>query len=215
MFKIRNYYLKEKPISEKVHQFLLLHHFKIENNNYFKSYNELLFSNDKNKYSVFGYFDSDFRIRREENANLSYVFLLEYPDIKSYIYFEQRENPLTAEHNTDVGLTIFESTMPSGDRAFSGFTKYGGSYNGSYLDGFNNDTYKNDWYYAIGQRVKWKEDQIPAHVFNETPKLVEVNLWVEIHDLSILDKFKNFYSCRGNNQYSLNYLFCLCVIMIK
>ena len=196
MFKIRNYYLKEKPISEKVHQFLLLHPFKIENNNYFKSYNELLFSNDKNKYSVFGYFDSDFRIRREENANLSYVFLLEYPDIESYIYFEQKENPLTAEHNTDVGLTIINSTMPSGDRAFSGFTKYGGSYNSTYLDGFNNDNYPDFWFYAIGQRYSWTNGLIPAHTENKTPKIYEVNLWAEIHDLSILDKFKNFFSYR-------------------
>ena len=59
MWKVRNVFLKEKVIGNKNHQFVLVHHFHIDNNNYFKSYNEFLYSNEKDKYSAFGFFDED------------------------------------------------------------------------------------------------------------------------------------------------------------
>ena len=218
MRKIRNIYLKDKIILNENHQFILLHHFRVVNSNYFKRYEELLYSNEKNKYSIFGFFDDSFRIQTNTNNEYKFIFLLEYPEA-GYIYFEQDENPLTAAHDSEIGMKTIESTLPVIDsslyRPFSGLTKYEGKYNSTFLDGFNSEADEhNGWYYPIGQRISWY-DQIPCYIHNSNAEIMEVNLWIEFNDYLILDKFKNLYSCKSRQILTINlYTFIITMFLI-
>ena len=213
MKRLCNIYIKDQFILGEDHKFVLLHHFKIVNNNYFKTYNEFLYSIDKNKYSVFGYFDDDFRIKRTKNSEEKFVFLLEYPDI-GYIYFEQKENPLTTSDDSVVDMNILNSTLPEGNQSFSGLTQYDGKYNSTFLDGLNKETNPDDWFYAIGQKIPWKDDQIPVFTSSNEPKITEVYLWIEYQYSSIFDKFKDLFYCKTYNQYDLNFRSLILIMII-
>ena len=191
MKKIRNFYIKEKIIDDELHQFLLLFHFKIQDKNYFNTYNEFLYSNTKNKYSLFGFFDDSFKIVD------NFVFLMEYPETSCYLYFQQNINPLQAVPNSNVGFLLKKSTCEATPGTiFSGLTKHDDFY--SYLDGINDKENPNYWYYSLGQKSEWLNlDQIPAYALLTTPIIKEVNLFIEINSLSIIEKFQTFYSCKG------------------
>ena len=209
MKKIRNVYFQEKYIENGLHKFLLLFHFKIENKNYFTTYNEFLYTNSKNKYSILGYLDDSFKI----DLN-SFHFLIEYPETSCYISFTQNVNPLNAPHNSQVGYdnSITNCTLKV---PFSGLTKFNGS--NTYLDGYNQAEYDSIWHYPIGQRTVWVSGhhQIPAYLDVYEPKITEVNFWIKINSLAIIDKIKSFYSCKQSSSFHVFHLYYLIITIIK
>ena len=121
---------------------------------------------------------------------------MEYPDTSCYLYFQQNINPLQAEPNSNVGNILKQSTCSPKTVTFSGLTKYDGTC--SYLDGFNDIEHQEWWHYPLGQKCEWLNlDQIPGYSLETSIKLNEVNLFIEINSLSILEKFQSFYSCKG------------------
>ena len=209
MKKVRNILLEEKIIEDELHHFLLLFHSKFENENYFTSYDEFLYTNTKNKYSLFGFLDDSFK-----NENDSFVFLMEYPDTSCYFYFQQNINPLQAEPNSEVGFTQISTTCSSITITFSGLTKFNDTC--SYLDGFipSDENEPDYWHYALGQRCTWGllgENQIPAYTTSEN--ITEVNLFIEINSVSVLAKFQTFYSC-GEKVSHINPSMCYVLIAL-
>ena len=140
--------------------------------------------------------------------------MIEYPDAQCFVYFSQVENPLITPHNSDVTMDLYNHTCKNATAKFSGLTKYEGQYDTCFLDGYNFAEKPNNYYYAIGQRTGWN-GQIAGFTMEASPKLMEVNLWVEINDFSILDKFKSYYSCKVSQRTAIQYLFMLCAISLK
>ena len=190
-------YLKEKIIDGQFYQFLLLHHFKIVNNNYFKTEREFLYANQENKYSMFGYFDETLMIDKK------FVFLLEYPDGKCFYLFEQTQNPLKINDNEDSGYNDLKHDC-EGINSFQGLAKSNNE-NTTFLDGSiaASDNLK-FWHFPIGQKVGWmNQSRIPAYDTIDGIQLKEVNLWIQINNFSLLSRFKYRFSCVKNNRFSL------------
>ena len=81
---------------------------------------------------------------------------------------------------------------------FKGLTK---SQGGAYLDGTNEEEYPAYWYYGIGQIKGWSVHQIPGFLREQTPKIMEVNFWVKLNNLSLLKRFIKQPTCRGKIYY--------------
>ena len=180
----------EKTIKGENHTFLLLFHHKLEEFNFFKDYNDFLFSNSKNKFSIFGYFDDCFKIGDR------FYFLFEYPEQNCHLFFSQKVNPLKAEHNSEVNVEEHDATCPN-PYPFTGLTKYK-EFKHCYLDGSAQDKSPDFWLYSVDQRTNWTGDsyQLPGFTSSYEPKLMEVNLWVEIKDLTMLNRLFRKYTCK-------------------
>ena len=188
-----------KIIHGESHLFLLLLHHKLEQNNFFNSYNEFLSTNSNNKYSFLSHFDDSFKIQNK------FMLLLEYPETSCHVFFEQNQNPLNAAPNSDVGVIVYNNSCPY-NVEFTGLTKY--SEQTTYLDGTNKPGLSHWWYYAIGQRDLWNNElQIPAYVEEKTPKIMELNLWVKI-----IDKLTYFHAELGVKMLFKNLLVHLIIL---
>ena len=192
MVSLSKIHVEDKTVNGETHQFLLLVHHKLtpEQNNYFQTYEEFLFSIDVNKYSVMGYFDDSFKI---EN---NFTFLIEYPEYQCFVFFQQEKNPIHTSNNGDVGYFFVNNTCEE-DVEFKGLTTSQGN---SFLDGVNDKEHPNYWHYAIGQTRDWHRDahnQIPGFKLGYTPKIMEVNFWVKLKNLSLLERFIKTITCRG------------------
>ena len=201
MVSLSQVHVQDKTVNGETHQFLLLFHHKLitEPLNYFKSYQEFLFSMDVNKYSVMRYFDDSFKI---EN---NFTFMIEYPEHKCFVFFQQEKNPMITESNADVGYLFVNNTCDE-NIEFKGLTKSNGN---AYLDGANDVEHQHYWSYAIGQTGNTAGyNQIPGFRKEVTQKIMEVNFWVKLKNLSLLERFITTITCRGK-MYFRTHLSCL------
>ena len=190
MIAKRKIYIKLLTHKGVSYKFLLLHHFKIMNSNYFRSddnNSEALYGNTPNKYSILGFLDDSFKIHD------NFVFLLEYPDGNCSYFFEQTKNPLTAEPDEDVEMKN-KGLECVGFMPFSGFTQSRIS-SATVLDGWKaTQGTEAIWHFPIGQKVSWDgADRIPAYDSILGVLLTEVNLWIQINDMPLLLRFG--YNC--------------------
>ena len=194
MVKNRVLYLKKESIDGTEHKFLLIHHFKIDQQNpkYFTTKNEFLYGDTANKYSVFGFIDDSFKIN--VMGTNKFFFLLEYPQQSCHFYFSQNTNPIEAIDDSDVYMDMKNKTCKS-DVEFNGLTQHDSD--ATYLDGVKTRSGA-VWYYAIGQRVPWgTKDQIPAFLSSVDAEIItELSLYIQIENQSLLSKFQSFYSCK-------------------
>ena len=190
MVSLSKVHVQDKIVNGEIHQFLLLFHHKLitEPLNYFTSYQEFLFSMDENKYSVMEYFDDSFKIENE------FTFMIEYPEHNCFVFFQQEKNPLNTENNADVGHLFVNNTCDE-NVEFKGLTKSQGN---AYLDGANEEEHPHYWHYGIGQKGDWSgHDQMAGFKGDLTPKIMEVNFWVKLKNLSLLERFIKKITCRG------------------
>ena len=176
-------FTKTEVINDAEKHFLLLHHLKIVNQNYFRNEEEFMFIISKNKYSIFQYLDQSFLIDNK------YFFLMEYPEVPCRYYFDQNTNPLDAPSDADVSVNIRNQTC-IGDVTFSGLTR-AISGQPSILDGALTIIGDILWFFPIGQMGSWGSNQIPAFTRNTNPKIIEVNLWIQIKNPSIIARLSS------------------------
>ena len=192
MVKNLNIYIKNVNIDEEGEtSFFLVHHFKIDQNNprYFNNDRECLFSNEKNKYSLLGYINEQFRV------NDSFIFILEYPETPCYYYFAQGVNPITSTPDSNVNLAYNVSNCSS-NLPFVGLNR---NLNDAYLDGIITDYDRiYYWYFAIGQRGSWdNQHQIGAYHSSHNPYLTEVNLWMQFDNSSVLSLLHDHFTLQA------------------
>ena len=190
MVGLSNIHIKSQIVNGETHQFLLLLHHKLVEGQftYFTSYQECLLSLNENKYSILEYFDDSFKIDGK------FTFMIEYPDCNCFVFFQQEKNPLNTPNNADVGHLFVNNTC-KGNIEFKGLTL--NNY-GAFLDGCNDEEKPNDWFYAIGQRNPWAYHQLAGFIYAYTPKIMEVNFYVKLKNLSLLERFVKKSTCRGN-----------------
>ena len=193
-------FTKTEVLNEGEKHFLLLHHLKIINQNYFRDEEEFMFTISKYKYSIFKYLDRRFLIDNK------YFFLLEYPEIPCRYYFDQNTNPLDAASDSDVEVHIRNQTCIA-DIQFSGLTRAPSQFP-SILDGAITSGDIN-WFFSIGQKASWESNQIPAYTRYNNPKIIEVNLWIQVNDLSILTHNSYKCSCRSSFRFKNCIIFFL------
>ena len=192
--------IKEKIINEEQQQFLLLFHHKLENNNFFTDYNNFLYSIKKNKYSLMKFLDGSLKIGEY------FTFLIEYPESNCFLYWNQKVNPLDAEHNSEVSIDSLLNTCPNAFE-FKGLTKYDKqSY--TFLDGTADQIYQQYWLYSIGQRTNWEgRYQMPGFSDSMNPILTEVALWIKFNNMSILSHFVINFTLKMRHFFSHS-IFC-------
>ena len=183
MVKNRVLYLKKESIDGTEHKFLLIHHFKIDQQNpkYFTTKNEFLYGDTANKYSVFGFIDDSFKIN--VMGTNKFFFLLEYPQQSCHFYFSQNTNPIEAIDDSDVYMDMKNKTCKS-DVEFNGLTQHDSD--ATYLDGVKTRSGA-VWYYAIGQ---FQKDWGGGHIAGPC-EVSAVKLWVAITDRSIFFRLLN------------------------
>ena len=207
MIRNRLLFLKKETIDDIEHKFLLIHHFKIDPQNpeYFKTWREVLYGNKPNIYSAFGFIDDSFKL--SNSGSEAFVFLLEYPEQSCYFYFSQEKNPIYTPDNTYTGMQMKKQTCQNAVQ-FAGFTIH--SETNTFLEGVNR-TSGRVWFYSLGQKISWEgKPQIPGFIGSLEPPIREVNLYIEIENLSLLSKFHQFYSCKQIRPFhfiSLSFLF--------
>ena len=188
-------YLKKSIINDVAYHFLLLHHFKIENSQYFKTQEEILFGQSKNKYSILGYLDDSFKVKNK------FVFLMEYPEGDCAIFFEQDINPVIAEPDQFVNMKN-RGLECLGNIPFSGLTR-STTESRTFIDGvIRNESQNRIWYYPIGQKQGNGGDIIPSYSEPQNPKITEVNLWIQIEDFSLLSRFKSILTCKPSIKFT-------------
>ena len=199
--------IKDLTINGESHKFLLLFHHKLENANFFTDYNDFLFSNTQNKFSIFGYFNDFFKI------GTNFSFLFEYPEHDCHLFWHQEENPLKTEHNSKVNYDIKSQTCPNPCN-FTGLTKF--RYGNCFLDGSAFPDNLDYWYYAVGQTTNWDDDfQIPGFERDKSPIIKEVNLWIEIQDLSILNRLFPKITCNQRIFLPRSIVYCFSLFLIS
>ena len=162
--------------------YLLLFYHSINGSIYFVSEKEFLHSNEVKKYSLFGYLDDNFRT----NEGV-FEFILEYPELKKFGHWTQKINPLLAEPNSDVDVSIkSDSTWElEDDMPFIGLHQ-SNQPNNTFLEGCNSHgTYGNDeYFFSVGVKKQSWRNSIPAYSSKVTA--YEVYLWIKITNPLIL-----------------------------
>ena len=198
---------KTENINNKNHNFLLIHHFQIKNSNYFSSEEELLFNINENKFSIFGCLSDKFQI------NNRFIFLLEYPEHNCHYYFSQNTNPLNTVTDQNIDMQSLDDETCKGSVSFIGLTRTNTNYP-SFLDGSRTSSNQR-WYFPIGQKGAWNgAHQMPAFDREQRTKITCVDLWVEIGDMSIINRLFRYYTCK-NHQATHYRLLYFCLILNK
>ena len=199
--KLSEIYVRDKEINGEIHQFILLFHHKLVDQNYFTTNSDFLFANSQNKYSLFGYFDDSF------SFNGYFHFLYEWPEKNCLLFFKQLENPLKTSHNMVVSFDINYTNCTEPKQQFSGTTLFKEN-SSTFLDGTNDVNAPDHYFYAIGQRSQWSgSDQLAGYSTQKGEVIKEVNFWVKLNNLSPLKRFVNCLTCKQSLSIRLSFAF--------
>ena len=188
--------------------FLLIFHQNTINNDLFKTEDEFLETNTANKYSILKHIDDDFKI------NGLFEFIMDYPEIKEYGRWTQTKNPLNAKPDEDVDVQEKESTW---DKEVNFIGLHQSSLKTACFiegtDAVSQNTGLPNWYYAIGQKIKWESTNYLAGPYYSNKKLNihQVFLWLKIADLHLLKRI--FHHHTQQNLFIFFKLSILCNIM--
>ena len=133
-------------------------------------------SHKKNKYSIIGSINDNFKI------NEYFHFLLEYPELDSYLEFEQKTYITSNAYN--VNAKNYNSSFIQ----FNGLAKSGDA-NYSCIDG-SPGVGTGSWWYSIGTKIPHSNAHIPSPIFKNIG--VDVNhvlLWIKFGDIDLLRDF--------------------------
>ena len=212
MEKNRNFFFRQSK--KDGYFYLLLFHHSIRNLVVFANEDDFLYANDVDKYSLFGYLNNNFKTNED-----AFEFILEYPDTGKYGHWTQKINPLNAEANSNVNVSIKEdSTWNLEDRIpFIGLHNSNQpSY--SFLEGCNSIGNNGDeFYFSVGMKAISFYNSIPS--YSSSVRVWEENLWIKITNPKILRKFRVFSNIKTfkihkqlKQQICFTFIFILCIL---
>ena len=162
---------------------------------FFHEENELIFTNTKRKFSIFGMIDNRFRI------NDYFEFLLQYPSIPNeYNNWRQKILPNNASErlDTDIGYNADDLHISWNGTFWGGLIK--SSTDVTLIDG---SVHLDHWWFSIGATEPRSDDSIyfygPSTSYGHGSVVTEVYLWIRIPD-NIYHQFL-IRTCK-NTQYS-------------
>ena len=176
--------LQQNPRTFKgIDTWVLIFHHNSSNKDFFRNENEALFSTKKNKFSLFGRINDDFKIDDR------YEFIIEYPQTKRFYQWTQTKNPIKAKAYEYIGFIPNETGY--GDFTGLALSNYKRC---TLLDGFVNHSY---WNIAIGAYRNWDSDRCfpgPGGT-NASFCYNTVNVYMRINDAQKLERLLSFNLC--------------------
>lgn len=187
--------------------YMLLFYHNISKGDKFTTEKDFLFANSKMKYSLFGYLNDNYMY-----DGTKFEFLLEYPDVQTYVFWTQNVNPWLAPTDTYIEYTCRGKTLVENQK-FTGLTRHTKS-KSTFIDG-NNDT--GNWYYSVGSTIIWRGSNVmPGSYTNTTPAIHVIRIWVRVPNMHFLHSLE-FYkcSCKFQKHSALRLSLYLCVIIVS
>ena len=190
--------------------FILIFHHNMRTGIVFENESQFLFSDEINKYSIFGILNDDFKT----NEGV-FEFILEYPDTEKFGHWTQSVNPLNAEPNSDVNVSIksdstwiLNSNMP-----FVGLHK-SNQPDHTYLEGCNTigPNSNDEYFFAVGVISYGYDNSIPG--YSRSDRFYEENLWVKVTNHLVIRKLNIFKRNTCYMQYNSRSIHILIVIFI-
>ena len=196
--------VKNDKISVKIQHdalWLLIFHYNSAEGGLFKDKYEAKFNLDPNKFSLLT------RIQYVQRFSSKYEFLLEYPEVNTYVIWQQSSNLFMPESDTfNQRVKGYKAIRVDSQPQFSGLSL---SKQSSYclLDGTSAQYL---WYYAIGVKTNnyaEKSGYIPGPVINYESKYVNhVALWVHF-------PLQSQYTCKAKTRFVSPRILALFIII--
>ena len=153
----------------------IFYHRPGKNKLFFENYEQFMNINEKQRYSILGELNEDYKI------NGKYEFLLYYPDLNKYNWWRQNKLPYNEEERTGIHIADgYEGVYISMKENYWGglvlqkipYTRYC-NYECSFVEGSVGHEF---YFYAIGQRHN--SETVPAD--NDQHWISDVYLWIRI-----------------------------------
>ena len=178
--------------------FVLIFRQKYPSGGLFLDENECNKSLKKNKFSIIGSINDNFKI------NNNYHFLLEYPEVDMLIEWEQKL--YITSNESDVYENVYNSTF----KTFHGLAKSADFPDSTCIDGS-----VNSWRYAIGTRISYMGKYIPGPYITTGIDVNEVLLWMKYDNVDLLHNLPTLRSfCSNKTSHSKISLFMFCFIFL-
>ena len=190
------------------YKWVLIFHHNSSNRVLFKkeNKNEVLFSMDKNKYSILR------KITEKHKIGEYYEFMLKYPQRNHYIIWKQKTNPIYSPSNSDVGFELIEKNTPDISENFDGLA-LSSQPNHSYLDGMIADS---SWFYSIGAYQSWgKSYCFPGPYYGEEDFCFSiVDLYIKIKNENLIYELIEDKYCTINCKQNIIHYNILLILFI-
>lgn len=199
-FSLNGYRLKRYNESN----FVLIFHQKYSTGGLFANDNECNKSLRKNKFSVIGSINDNFKISEY------FHLLLEYPELDAHLEWKQKLPITSSESN--VQAIVYNKTF----RDFHGLAK-SADVTSSCLDG-SPGTYTPYWFYSIGMKRKHVGWIIPGPLFvgdDSNYNVDSVFLWMKYDDINLIHNFPVISYRKPTRSRVLSFVFYLSILVCR
>ena len=179
---------------------------------YFNDSSEVLHSDISDKYSILSELSDS-----ERDSDFKFTFVLYYPELLTYNYWQQSNNPINETDKVTSGNSLYNVTGYRPIRLLANRQYNSCTFGGLLLSSLQAYTYLdgcpggNNWFFSIG-RYHSIDSRWPHYYLMPSNDLAvsEVSLWVKVSK----NKFELFDSCNMNRcKFSISYSYFLVFVL--